>query len=93
MLSKLITQLFGHMVLIATRKKLDMRAVLAHPLRPLPWSLGNCGGTLTKTSKATLARKLEESASLAEEICQPTALIIDGMNLLQKAHSDSKTFG
>ena len=86
-------KLFGHMVLTATSKKLDMRAVLAHPLGPLPRSLGNCDGTLKKTSKATLPRKLEKSASLAEEICQPTALIIDGMNLVQKVHGDNKTFG
>lgn len=47
--------LFGHMVLIATSTKLDMRSVLAHPLGPLPWSLGNCDCMLKKTSKSTLA--------------------------------------
>jgi len=33
-------KLFGHKVLIATSRKLDMRSVLAHPLEPLSWSLG-----------------------------------------------------
>ena len=86
-------KLFGHMVLIATSRKLDMSSVLAHPLGPLPWSLGNCDGTLKKTSKATLARQLEKNASLAEVIPQPSACIIDGMSLVQKAHGENKTFG
>ena len=53
-------KLFGHIVLIATSRKLDMKSVLAHPLGPLPWSLGNCDGTLKKTTKSTLARQLEK---------------------------------
>ena len=59
-------KLFGHniMVLIATSRKLDMRSVLAPPLGPLPWSLGNCDGTLKKTSKSTLARQLENTATI-----------------------------
>ena len=52
--------LFGHMVLIATTRNLDMKSVLTHPLGPLLWSLGNCDGTLKKTSKSTLARQLEK---------------------------------
>ena len=58
--------LFGHMVLIATSRKQDMRAVLARPLGPLPWSLANCDGTLKKTSKVSLARQLERTVSFAE---------------------------
>ena len=85
-------KLFGQMVLIATSRKLDMRSVLAHPLGPLPWSLGNCDGTLKKTSKSTLARQREKNVSLAEAIPQPSTCIIDGMNLVQKVHSENKTF-
>ena len=85
-------KLFGHMVVIATSRKLDMRSVLAHPLGPLPWSLGNCEGTLKKTSKSTLARQLEKNVSLAEAIPQPSTCIIDGMSLVQKVHGDNKTF-
>jgi len=63
-------KLFGHMVLFATSSKfkLDMRSVLAHPLGPLPWSLGNCDGTQKKTSKSTLARQLQKNVSSAEGI-------------------------
>lgn len=51
-------KLFGHMVLIATSRKVDIKSVLTHLLGPLPWSLGNCDGTLKKTSKSTLAGQL-----------------------------------
>ena len=69
-----------------------MRSVLAHPLGPLPSSLGNCYSTLKKTSKSTLARQPEKNVSLAEGILQPSTCIIDGMNLVQNVHSDNKTF-
>ena len=80
------------MVLIATSRKLDRKSVLTHPLGPLPWSLGNCDGTLKKTSKSTLVRQLEKNVSLAEAIRQLSTCIIDGMSLVQKVHGDNKTF-
>lgn len=43
---------------LATSRKVDMKSVLTHLLGPLPWSLGNCDGTLKKTSKSTLAGQL-----------------------------------
>lgn len=70
-------KLFGHMVLIATSRKLDMKSVLGHPLGPLPWLLGNCDGTplpwlldncvgtFKETSKGTLAQQLDKNISLA----------------------------
>jgi len=87
-------KLFGHKVLFATSRKfkLDIRSVLANPLRPLPWSLGNCDGTLKKTSKSTLARQLEKNVSSAEGIAQPSTCIIGDMNLVQNVHGDNKTF-
>ena len=86
-------KLFGHMVLIATSRKLDMRAVLEHPLGLLPWSLGNSDRTLKKTSKASLTRQLERNVSVSDEIPQPSTCFIDGMSLVQKAHGEGKTFG
>ena len=74
-------KLFGPMVLIATSRKFW----LTH--------LGHCHGTLKKKSKATLARQLEKNVSEAEVIPQPSACIIDGMSLVQKAHGKNKTFG
>ena len=85
-------KLFGHIVLTATSRKLDMKSMQTHPLGPLPWSLGNCCGTLKKTRKSTLARQLEKNVLLAEAIPQPSTCIMDGMSLVQKVHGDNKTF-
>ncbi len=43
-------RLFGQMILIAqSRKDLDMKDVLCHPLGLLPWSLATPEGKLRKT--------------------------------------------
>jgi len=85
-------KLFGHMLLVASSRKIEMKEVLQYPLGPLPWSLANCDGTIKKTNKAALARKLEANVSSAEEITQPSASIIDGMSLIQKTNGDHMTF-
>jgi len=93
MILKADRKLFGQMVLIAqTRKNLDMKDVLAHPLGPLPWSLACEDGSIRKTNKAVLARALQKDAQ-AENIPTPSATIIDGMALVQKMKGDQKTFG
>ena len=86
-------KLFGHMVLVAGIRNLDMRQVLQHPLGPLPWALSNCDGTLKKTNKAALARDLEKRAAPAEDIPTPSACIIDGMSLVNKVSGEHRTFG
>ena len=85
-------KLFGHMLLVASSRKIEMKEVLQYPLGPLPWSLANCDGTIKKTNKAALARKLEANVSSAEEITQPSASIIDGMSPIQKTNGDHMTF-
>jgi hypothetical protein len=85
-------KLFGHMLLVASSRKLDMKNVLGHPLGPLPWSLANCDGTIKKNNKASLARKLETNAHPAENIPGPSACIIDGMGIMQKVKGDNLTF-
>lgn len=67
-------KLFGHTLLVASSRKLDMKVVLEHPLGPAPWSLANDMGTLKKTNKSALARKLETNAAPAEEIPRPSSM-------------------
>ncbi len=67
-------RLFGHMVLVALSRKLDIREVLQHPLGPLPWALANGDGTLKKTNKASLARQLEKRITPADGISTPNAM-------------------
>jgi len=84
--------LFGHMILVAQSRDLNISDVLAHPLGPLPWALANGDGSLRKTNKAALARELEKNVSPAEVIPQPSATIIDGMSLVQKMKGNDQTF-
>jgi hypothetical protein len=71
-----------------------MRVVLAHPLGPLPWSLATADGSLRKTNKYVLAKELQKNMSSADasNIVEPSAYIIDGMNIVQKLGGDQKTF-
>ena len=86
-------RLFGNMFLVATSRNLDMREVLKHSLRPLPWAFSNCDGTPGKTNKSTLARHIEGRVASAECIPLPSACIIDGMSLVNKISGDNRTFG
>ena len=85
-------KLFGQMILVASSRKLNMNDVLKHPLGPLPSSLANCDGTMKKTNKAALARKLESKVSAAENVQHPSACIIDGMSIVQKLKGENLTF-
>ena len=85
-------RIFGQMILIASNRQLNMAEVLKHPLGPLPWSLANADGTIKKTNKAALARALEKNVSPVDTIPQPSALVIDGMAILQKMHGENCTF-
>ena len=85
-------RLFGQMLLVASSRKMNMKDILQHPLGPLPWSLANCDGSMKKTNKAVLARKLESMAAPAEVIPQPSACIIDAMSLIQKINGENLTF-
>lgn len=85
-------RLFGHMVLIAQNRKLDMQKVLCHPLGPLPWSLANGDGTLKKTNKSILATNLESKVSSTETISGSSAALLDAMAVIQKLRGENHTF-
>jgi len=84
--------LFGHMILVAQSRNLNISDVLTNPMGPLPWTLVNGDGSLWRTNKAALARELEKNVSPAEVIPQPSATIIDGMSLVQKMKGNDQTF-
>ena len=54
--------------------------------------LANDSGSLKKTNKSALARKLEGNSSPAETIPQLTVCVIDGMSILHKMSGGSMTF-
>ena len=79
------------MILVAERREVNMKEVLAYPLGPLPWALANADGSMRKTNKAVLARELEKNVSPAEHIPAPSTSIIDGMSIIQKINGSNKT--
>ena len=84
--------LFGHMILVAKSRELNLKDDLSHPLGPLPWAFANVDGTVKRTNKSALARHLEKNVSASEEIPKPSTCIIDGMSLVQKMNCNNKTF-
>ena len=83
-------KLFGHMVVVAQSRKLDMKEVLSHPLGPIPWAKGD--GSLAKTDKSKLMSEIGKNVPVAENIAGKSTCIIDGMSVVQKLNGNNKTF-
>ena len=49
-------KLFGHMLIIAQTRQLDMKEVLSHPLAPITWALAIGETSLRKPDKAKLIK-------------------------------------
>lgn len=80
------------MVLIAQSRNLNMKEVLAYSLGPLPWELASYDGSMRKTNKAALARELLKQAKVVEAIAPDSAVVLDGMGLVQKISGCLSTF-
>ena len=85
-------RVFGHMLLVAQNRKLNMKDVLSYPLGPKPWALANGDGTLKKTGKATLGKHLEKEIANVELPSRPRATIVDAMGIVQMVHGENLTF-
>ena len=79
--------LFRRLLAVSKQRDVNVEQVLSHELTPVTSSLFNDGGTMRKTTKADLAKKLESNCdkiqALAVSHDNHTAYIIDGMALLQ----------
>ena len=84
--------LFGR-IIVAQERRLQMDAILSHPLGPLPWALSTPDGLLRKTNKASLASLLQKNVQVSEEVPVNSAAVIDGMSLVQRLKGDQLTFG
>eukprot|EP00794_Sanderia_malayensis_P020891 gene20891-22942_t len=86
--------LFARMILIATRRHLDMKEVLRYSLRPYPLSLATNEGGLVKTVKSKLLAAIEAEVPDCHEadVVGGKAYVIDGMAVLQMLPSTSNTF-
>jgi hypothetical protein len=83
---------FARMAIIAQIRQLDLREVFSFPLGPLPWALAAPDGSLRKTSKCKLLEALSTETE-PPNLQGNSAMIIDGMDLLQKLIHPPTTFG
>ena len=58
------SMLFGHMIMIAEKRRLELKTVLRHPLGPLLSSLANLDEPLKRTSKSKLSQNLRRNFKL-----------------------------
>ena len=79
--------LFRRLPAVSKQRGVNLKQVLSHELAPVPPCLFNDDGTMRKTTKADLAKKLESNCDdiqvLAVSHDNHIAYIIDGMALLQ----------
>ena len=85
--------LFAKMAVIAQKRNLNMRYIFTFPLGPIPLSLGNPDGSLRKTQKSSLMEVLTKDFSPLDTIPPHSALVIDGMSIVQKVVHAPDTFG
>ena len=78
---------------MAESRNLLMSEVLSHPLGPLPWSLASPDGNIRKTNKAALGNHLKKNYQPLDNVPRNSAIIFDGMSIVQKIHGEQKTFG
>ena len=84
--------LFGHMIVVAQSRAIDMKQVLSHPLGPIPWALANGDGSLRKTDKAKFMNDTAQNVPVAETLPDQSACIVDVMSIIQKLEGNRTTF-
>ena len=84
--------LFARLLVVAQTREMDLREVFKYSLGPLPWSLASTDGSLCKTVKSKLLESLSEGVEPAEDVPPTTALIVDGMAILQSMKEIPATF-
>ena len=85
--------IFGHIIVVAQTRKLEMKKVLNYPLGPIPGALANADGSLRKTDKAKFMNDIAQNVPVVEVFTEKSTCIVDGMSIVQKLDGNQKTFG
>ncbi len=84
--------LFRRLLAVSKQREVSMETVMSHELAAVPPSLFYDDGSMRKTTKADLAKKLEavvEETQQLPNVKEPSAYIIDGMALLQRLNDSA----
>lgn len=88
--------LFRRLLCVSKTRDIDLRRVLEHELAAVPPALFNDDGSMRKTSKSDLSKKLEaicDEIHILPSSSNNTAYLIDGMAMFQSLHESLfKTF-
>ena len=80
------------MAVISQNRNFDRRAVLFHPLGPIPWALGASDETLWKTKDASLGNALEKLTIPVDIIPTNSACIVNRMSVVQNMKGNHTSF-
>lgn len=83
--------LFGRLLYLAVTSNVDLQIVFNYPLTPVPLSLGNIDGSMNKTPKSSLKKKLEAKVESTEP-AQIDELVINLMFLIRSLTNLPMTF-
>lgn len=85
--------LFGRLLYVAAQQKLDLKEVLSYPLTIVPLSLAHIDGSMNKTDKSSLMRKLESKSIDHTQPVKADVYLIDFMYFLRTMTDLPATFG
>lgn len=89
-------QLLTRLLFVAKVQNLDLQNLMKYSLNPLPIAISNYDGTIAKTNKAALFHFIEANENIhllsKKDIPTGSALIIDGMSILQQLKLTQMTF-
>ena len=84
--------LFARLLVVAQRRSMNLSDLFQYSLGPLPWSLASADGSLAKTDKSKLLEILTKDIQLVEDVPPTSAIIIDGMAIVQSLIPIPDTF-
>ena len=84
--------LLSLLLIVAQKRYMDLDEVFEYSLGPLPWPLASTDGSLGKTDKSKLMESLMTHIELVEDVPPTSAIIVDGMAVLQSLKQVPETF-
>jgi len=84
--------LFARLLIAEKKRSMDLREMFEYSLGPVPWSLISADGSLCKTDKSKLLESLTKEIEPVEDVSPTSAIIIDGMAVLQSLKQVPETF-